>query len=589
MMMTQIDSEKIEDGNNTSGISEGNSVIEHRDLEDCEDDVGSHNHQNSTSSSEDDTSDVSSIHNSDSKCHQFRILKMNGLKRDWKYHTSTYKDEWTRRPKSITKVVSATVFAFFTQLIPALIFADVLDTSTNGSIAVIETLLSAGIIGVIYCMITGQALVLLGITGPVAILLGTSYGLAETFDTNYYSFFFYICLWTSLLHILASMSDTIMAFVVYITAFTSSIFEFFIGITFIYESLRDLVQPLHLLRELSAETVIEETQADDDRLTSNALVVWVSFVMGMLAFTICYTLHFAENWLYFNAPFRAFLSSYNMVVSVAIVTAFSYLPGMPNPPTATGGIERVHVTAPWDWKPSDPTRSWVTNPSEGASWKGILGALFPALMLFLLFFIDHNISSILTQDPKFNLKKKPTYHWDIFCLGITIVPCAVLGLPPGSGLIPQAPLHTRALATVVRQEEDGIVREVVTYVEEQRYSALGQALLMFVALGSFHVIALIPKAVLYGIFLYLGVMALYNNDILLRSSYMLMAERNRPALQRLTHIKWSTIQIFTVIEILCAFLIFGVANFASFGTIPKFTVTDSSTVLILTVIPLVFQ
>ena len=521
-------------------------------------------------STNEDVSPSLSNDNDRTKCHRHRVFGMKGLQRDWKYHVSTYRDEWTRRPKSISKVVAATIFAFFTQLIPALIFADLLDIMTNGNISVIETLLSAGIIGVIYSIITGQSLVLLGITGPVAILLGTSYGLAETFQTNYYSFFFFICMWTSLLHLLTAMNDTIMDFVRYITAFTSSIFEFFIGITFIYESLRDLIQPLHLAHESTAIITTEDTQQGTNSVTATTgTSVWISFVIGIFSFFICYTLHFAEHWMYFNYPIRAFLSSYNMVISVTIVTGLSYLPGIHNPSIPANGIERVHVTAPWDGQPSDSTRSWVTNPTIEISWKGILGALFPAFMLYLLFFIDHNISSILTQDPKFKLKKKPTYHWDFFCLGITIIPCAILGLPPGSGLIPQAPLHTQALATRIRYEEDSITKERISYVEEQRYSALGQSLLMFVALVSFHVIALIPKSALYGIFLYLGVGALYNNAIWHRFLYMFTTKENRPNLHLFANVKWSTIQIYTIIEIAFALVIFGVANFASIGTISK--------------------
>ena len=337
-------------------------------------------------STNEDVSPSLSNDNDRTKCHRHRVFGMKGLQRDWKYHVSTYRGEWTRRPKSISKVVAATIFAFFTQLIPALIFADLLDIMTNGNISVIETLLSAGIIGVIYSIITGQSLVLLGITGPVAILLGTSYGLAETFQTNYYSFFFFICMWTSLLHLLTAMNDTIMDFVRYITAFTSSIFEFFIGITFIYESLRDLIQPLHLAHESTAINTTEDTQQGTNSVTATTgTSVWISFVIGIFSFFICYTLHFAEHWMYFNYPIRAFLSSYNMVISVTIVTGLSYLPGIHNPSIPANGIERVHVTAPWDGQPSDSTRSWVTNPTIEISWKGILGALFPAFMLYLLF------------------------------------------------------------------------------------------------------------------------------------------------------------------------------------------------------------
>ena len=53
------------------------------------------------------------------------------------------------------------------QLIPALIFAELMDRETKGNLAAAETLLSAGIIGIIYAIISGQPLTLLGITGPV--------------------------------------------------------------------------------------------------------------------------------------------------------------------------------------------------------------------------------------------------------------------------------------------------------------------------------------------------------------------------------------------------------------------------------------
>lgn len=209
---------------------------------------------------------------------------------------------------------------------------------------------------------------------------------------------------------------------------------------------------------------------------------------------------------------RTILTSYNMAIATIIVTALSYLPGV-----NLEGMERVDVIYPWNWQPSvneaGESRDWLINPVQGIEVKGIFGALFPAFMLYLLFFIDHNISSILTQAPKYDLKKPSAYHWDFFCLGLTIIPCGLIGLPPGSGLIPQAPLHTRALATRKIVERHGIKTEVTTHVEEQRWSALGQASLMFVALSLFVVISWIPKGCLFGVFLYLGVGALFGNEV----------------------------------------------------------------------------
>jgi boron transporter len=482
---------------------------------------------------------------------------MTGMKNDvMNVLVPSYKSDWTIpcKKQNLSKVISATIFSFLVQLIPALIFAELLNTSTNGMISVAETLLSAGVIGVLYAIMAGQPLVLLGITGPVAILFGTCYQLADTFHSNYWSFFFWIGLWATILHFITAMSGMI-NFVQYITSFTCTIFEFFIGITFIYDSIRDLVQPLQL------------RNSNVDLSENKRGTAWASLVIGIIAFTICWTLHFAEHWKCLNQPIRSCLASYNMVISVTIATALSYIPGANQATEVHKGIDRVDVIAPWDWQPSDQSRDWIINPLHDISLNGIFGALFPALMLHLLFFIDHNISSILTQDPKFNLKKIPTYHWDFFCLGVTIIPCAILGLPPGSGLIPQAPLHTKALATFVRIEEDGVVWEVVTHVEEQRFSALGQALLMFIALASFKVIACIPKSVLFGVLLYLGFGALYYNSIWNHFTYMWMSEQNRPKVPTVVHVKWQTVKIYTCIEIMCALLIFGVAQFATFGTL----------------------
>ena len=136
-----------------------------------------------------------SFHNSSND----QIKFMHGIKTDIKRRAPYYKDDWGK-PKNTFTVINATLFAFVVQLVPALIFADLMDTQTNGHLGTAETLLSAGIIGVIYAVISGQPLVLLGITGPVAILLGTSYELSGRFDSEYWPFFWWLCMWTAILH-----------------------------------------------------------------------------------------------------------------------------------------------------------------------------------------------------------------------------------------------------------------------------------------------------------------------------------------------------------------------------------------------------
>ena len=265
-----------------------------------------------------------------------------------------------------------------------------------------------------------------------------------------------------------------------------------------------------------------------------------------------------------------------MMIALVVMTGLSYIPGVDQGSTeevvgedgsveTVGGLVRVHVEVPWDWQPT-ADRSWIINPLNGISIEGIFGALFPAFMLYLLFFIDHNISSILTQSPKYNLTKPPAYHWDFFVLGLTIIPCGILGLPPGSGVIPEAPLHTRALCTRKYEFLNGQQHEVYFDCEEQRWSALFQAALMFVALACMRVISWIPTGCLFGIFLYLGVGTMHGNEIWERITLLVVPSELRPRIPVVERVsKWSTVVLYTSIQVFLAAVTFAIAQFVSWG------------------------
>lgn len=105
-----------------------------------------------------------------------------------------------------------------------------------------------------------------------------------------------------------------------------------------------------------------------------------------------------------------------------------------------------------------------------------------AVLLTVLFYFDHNVSSLIAQGTEFPLKKPAGFHWDIFLLGITTGVCGLFGLPAPNGLIPQAPFHTASLCVTRKvadenEENKGKVETVVDHVVEQRVSNLLQGLL----------------------------------------------------------------------------------------------------------------
>lgn len=76
------------------------------------------------------------------------------------------------------------------------------------------------------------------------------------------------------------------------------------------------------------------------------------------------------------------------------------------------------------------------------------------IVLFILFFFDANVSSLIAQDSEYPLKKPAAFHWDTFLLGVTTFIAGLLGVPAPNGLIPQAPLHTASLVVTGYEDTD---------------------------------------------------------------------------------------------------------------------------------------
>lgn len=70
----------------------------------------------------------------------------------------------------------------------------------------------------------------------------------------------------------------------------------------------------------------------------------------------------------------------------------------------------------------------------------IAGALVPALIITILFYFDHSVSSQLAQTPDFNLRKPSAYSWDLLLLGFMTFACGIIGIPPVNGVLPQVRL-----------------------------------------------------------------------------------------------------------------------------------------------------
>lgn len=120
-----------------------------------------------------------------------------------------------------------------------------------------------------------------------------------------------------------------------------------------------------------------------------------------------------------------------------------------------------------------PRRLSIPNTwEENRTWKSardldqvdawlIAASTIPGMIIAVLYYFDHNISSKMAQQKDYHLKKPPAYHYDFLLLAFMTILCGLLGLPPANGAIPQSPMHTKSLASLKRQlKKQSIKKEI---------------------------------------------------------------------------------------------------------------------------------
>lgn len=416
----------------------------------------------------------------------------NDLRSRLPYYKSDFTDAFNYR------VIPSTTYIFFTNLLPAIAFAQDMFDQTNNLYGVNEVLMSSAMAGVVFGLFLGQPLCIVGVTGPISIFSYTVYELISPRGTPYFPFMCWIYLWSMVMHFIIGLLNMV-SYLKVISRFSCDVFGFFINVVYIQKGIQIL-----------------NNQFREVGLASGYCSVMISLCMiicGVGSHILGTRLHYFKSWT------RKIFSDYGTPLSVIFFTGFIHFGGS----LAKTELKRLPVT-----KAFEPTTSssdirphgWFIHfwPSENISVGDMFLALPFAILLTLLFYFDHNVSSFMCQLKEFPLKKPSSFHWDFMLLGLTTGIAGILGIPAPNGLIPQAPLHTESL--VVHDPRTGKPLSVV----EQRVTNTAQGLITFVMMsGPFLVLLrLIPQAVLSGLFFIMGIQGLNGNIITNKIRYLFL-------------------------------------------------------------------
>jgi len=206
-----------------------------------------------------------------------------------------------------------------------------------------------------------------------------------------------------------------------------------------------------------------------------------------------------------------------------------------------------------------------------------------AIPLVLLFFIDQNVTMLLTQHPDHKLKKGGAFHWNFFILGCFNIIFPMFGCPYVTGSLPHSPQFVKALATTTIIREGGHERSEVVSVCENRLSPLLVNVLVLATLPIIGSLSIIPTAVVCdALFLFMGLSGLPGNELFERLKLIFTEESLYPTLKwTKEEVPRSRMHVFTIIQFCFVGLLFGVSRSPIALAFPVFLVMSIPTRMLL--------
>ncbi|KAK9459755.1 HCO3 transporter family-domain-containing protein [Lipomyces oligophaga] len=467
---------------------------------------------------------------------KFKIHFFRGMVNDIRNRLPYYISDWTSDAWNY-RIVPATIYMYFANILPAIAFALDLFTKTNNSYGVNEILLASAIGAGMFSVLSGQPLCIVGVTGPISVFSYTVYEIIVPRGTPYFQFMCWICLWSMVMHIVIGVCNGVVA-LKYITRFSCDTFGFFTAFIYLQKGIQVLTHQFH---------------GSDIR----------GFIAAMIALCVLlfgYTCHIlGANSSLFNQPIRRFILDYSEPLCVVFFTGFIHIGKMRN-----YDITRLPTGASFTPTADISIRphGWVIYFWENISVSDIFLAIPFALLLTILFYFDHNVSSLVCQGSEFPLRKPPSFHWDFILLGICTGLSGVLGIPPPNGLLPQAPYHTMSLSVVHTKvkttrsdnadEQYMGYESIITQVIEQRVSNFVQGLMILGTMSRplLIVLGLVPQAVLAGLFWIMGLAALQTNGVVAKIYFLCQQHSLTPASDPLMKVRLRSIYIFVLLELI---------------------------------------
>ncbi|KAG5851104.1 hypothetical protein ANANG_G00089490 [Anguilla anguilla] len=488
------------------------------------------------------------------------------------------RDARRRYPKYISdfkdalnaQCMAAVIFIYFAALSPAITFGGLLGEKTDGLIGVSELIIATAMQGVIFCLLGAQPLLVVGFSGPLLVFEEAFFSFCKGNDMEYLTGRVWIGFWLIVIVVLIVAFEG--SFLVrFVSRFTQEIFSFLISLIFIYETFSKLGKIFmeHPLKRcpLSNSTAANATADSGASLSAGNMTdvgpikvrgepntALLSLVLMSGTFFIAFYLRKFKNSAFFPGRLRRVIGDFGVPIAIFIMVLIDY------------GIKDTYtqkLSVPSGFSVTSPDkRGWVINPlgSEKAFPIWMMAAsILPALLVFILIFMETQITTLIVSKKERMLVKGSGFHLDLLVIVVLGGTSALFGLPWMAAATVRSVTHANALTVMSKAVAPGD-KPRIQEVKEQRVTGLLVAILVGMSIVIGDLLRKIPIAVLFGIFLYMGVMSLNGIQLTERMLLLLMPPKYHPDQIYVRKVRTWRMHLFTGIQLVCLAVLWAVMS-----------------------------
>ncbi|XP_070583595.1 band 3 anion transport protein isoform X3 [Erythrolamprus reginae] len=482
----------------------------------------------------------------------------DSLRRTGRIFGGLVKDIKRRYPKYLSDIkdalnpqcLAAVIFIYFAALSPAITFGGLLAEKTNRLIGVSELLLSTAVQSGLFCLLGAQPLLVVGFSGPLLVFEEAFYTFCTNNGFEYLVGRVWIGFWLILIVIVVVACEG--SFLVrFISRYTQEIFSILISLIFILETFFKLIKIFkeHPLKNVYRNITLSGEEEPREPAPNTALL---SLVLMGGTFFIAFFLRKFKNSSFFPGKLRRVIGDFGVPISIFIMTL------------ADNFIKDTYtqkLKVPKGIQVSNPEeRDWFIHPlgNNFPIWMFFASAL-PALLVFILIFLETQITTLIVSKPERKMVKGSGFHLDLLLIVGMGGIAPLLGMPWLSATTVRTVTHANALTVMSKTTVPG-EKASIQEVKEQRVTGFLVAILVGLSILMEPILKLIPLAVLFGIFLYMGVTSLNGIQLYDRILLMLKPPKYHPDVSYVTKVKTRRMHIFTFTQIFCLGLLWGVKS-----------------------------